>query len=146
MDQIALQDRSFDPYEALADFSRALGPSRAAFGASAHFVGTLRNHNEGRVVDRLWLEHYPSMTEQAIARLVHEERGRLNFGPALVWHRVGDVLPGETLVVIAVWSMHRRASLEGCRVLIERLKHEAPFWKQEFGSWGSAWVENNTLG
>jgi molybdopterin synthase catalytic subunit len=146
MDQITLRDESFDPYEVLADFSRALGSRRAAFGASAHFVGTLRNHNEGRVVERLWLEHYPGMTEQAIARLVTEERDRRHFGPALIWHRVGDVLPGDTLVVIAVWSPHRRAALEGCQVLIERLKHEAPLWKQEFGSWGSAWVEKNTLG
>lgn len=146
MDHIALHFGPFDPYVALSEFSRERVHDRARYGAEAHFIGTLRDFNEGRAVERLWLEHYPGMTERELARLVAEERQRLAFGPALIVHRVGDVQPGETLVLVALWSPHRKAALEGTRALIERLKYEAPLWKREQGPDGIRWVEKNTPG
>ena len=143
---VSLHAQTFDPYAELSAFQRALGPDRALYGAESHFIGTMRNHNEGDSVTRLWLEHYPGMTEKEIIRILDEERHRIGFGPALVIHRTGEVLPGETIVLVAIFSPHRRASLEGTQRVIERLKHEAPFWKKESVASGERWVSGNTLG
>ncbi|MCB1639800.1 MAG: molybdenum cofactor biosynthesis protein MoaE, partial [Thiothrix sp.] len=65
----------------------------------------------------------------------------------LLRHRVGDILPGDPIVLVAVWSAHRGASFDACRQMMEMLKHHAPFWKREALSDGShRWVERNTAG
>lgn len=145
-DRIEIFTTPLDPYAALRSFTNDLGSQKAVFGAESHFIGTLRHHNEGSRVESLWLEHYPGMTENELHRIVLEERQRLNFGPALICHRVGHLTPGETIVVVATWSEHRAASLQGTEALIERLKHEAPFWKREEGSEGARWITRNTPG
>lgn len=143
---ISLRDQPFDPYAELAAFTALLGQARLIYGAQAHFIGTMRNLNEGDSISTLWLEHYPGMTEREITRIVEEERKRLNFGPALVIHRIGKLEPGEPIVLIALFSAHRRAALDGTQRVIERLKHEAPFWKKEQTPEGERWVTSNTKG
>jgi len=130
MQRISLRDHPFDPYFELSAFSAQLGETRHLYGAESHFIGTMRSFNEGEPVTTLWLEHYPGMTEREIARIIDEERTRLHFGPALVIHRTGKLEPGEPIVLIALFSAHRRAALDGTQQIIERLKHEAPFWKK----------------
>jgi molybdopterin synthase catalytic subunit len=146
MEFICLRDQPFDPYAELSAFTALLDTERQNYGAESHFIGTMRNFNEGDAVSTLWLEHYPGMTEQEIARIVSEERKQLNFGPALVIHRIGKLAPGEPIVLIAVFSAHRRAALDGTQRIIERLKHEAPFWKKEHTPDGERWVASNTKG
>ena len=46
----------------------------------------------------------------------------------------------STAVVVAASSPHRAEAFEGCRALIERLKHDAPIWKREHGDDGVSWV------
>ena len=143
---ISLRDEPFDPYAELSAFTIRMAEDRALYGAESHFIGTMRSFNEGDSVSTLWLEHYPGMTEREIARIVEEERKQLHFGPALVIHRIGQLKPGEPIVLIALFSAHRRASLNGTQRIIERLKHEAPFWKKELTPLGERWVESNTQG
>lgn len=146
MQSVSLSDQPFDPYAELAAFKALLGNERQRYGAESHFIGTMRDFNEGDAVASLWLEHYPGMTEREITRILEEERALLNFGPALVIHRIGKLNPGEPIVLIALFSAHRRAALEGTQRVIERLKHEAPFWKKEATDSGERWVTSNTTG
>lgn len=146
MESISLRDQPFDPYAELSAFTARLGEERTRYGAQSHFIGTMRDVNEGDPVSTLWLEHYPGMTEREIARIVEEERQQLHFGPALVIHRIGKLEPGEPIVLIALFSPHRRAALDGMQRIIERLKHEAPFWKKECTPDGARWVTSNTKG
>lgn len=143
---VSLREDAFDPYAELAAFRAALGSACAQYGAEAHFIGTMRNFNEGETVSRLWLEHYPGMTEREILRVVDVARSQFGFGPALVIHRIGDVRPGDVIVLVALFSAHRRAALEGTQAVIERLKHEVPFWKKETIASGERWVSRNTEG
>ncbi|HLE94240.1 MAG TPA: molybdenum cofactor biosynthesis protein MoaE, partial [Sulfuricaulis sp.] len=90
------------------------------------------------------LEHYPGMTEKHL-QLIHDEAGqRWEILDALVIHRVGEIRPGEPIVLVAVWSAHRAAAFEACRYLIEELKTRAPFWKNEQHQATTHWVEHNT--
>jgi len=91
------------------------------------------------------LEHYPGMTERALAGIADEARTRWPVNALLIVHRVGPIGPGDAIVLTAAWSAHREAAFAACRYLIEELKHRAPFWKKEtLADGGSRWVARNT--
>ncbi|MCF7967731.1 MAG: molybdenum cofactor biosynthesis protein MoaE [Methylococcaceae bacterium] len=145
--RIELRESPFDPYAEVSRFqSELLAPHTGQYGATSLFVGTMRDFNEGDTVEKLWLEHYPGMTERELARILDEAAERWPFLEALVIHRFGAIEPGENIVLIAIWSAHRSASMEATRHIIEALKHRAPFWKRETLAQGYRWVEKNTAG
>ncbi|MFZ1344072.1 molybdenum cofactor biosynthesis protein MoaE [Thiothrix eikelboomii] len=138
---------AFDPWQALQQFQQQPAFNTKQSGANAVFVGTMRDFNEGELVQAMRLEHYPLMTQKHLQRLVEQACSAWNLDHVFLKHRVGELLPGEPIVLVAVWSAHRRASFEACRQLMEDLKHQAPFWKQETLNDGSTrWVEKNTVG
>ncbi|GAB4363368.1 MAG: molybdopterin synthase catalytic subunit MoaE [Methylohalobius crimeensis] len=133
----------FDPWSRLQEHQHRLLPS-GAYGATASFVGTMRDFNEGEPVEAMFLEHYPGMTERELERIVDEIRSRWDCLEVLVIHRVGEIRPGDPIVLVAVWSAHRKAAFEACRAVVEALKSRAPFWKKERLPGGARWVEKNT--
>jgi molybdopterin synthase catalytic subunit len=142
---IRLFPHAFDPWAILQARERDL-PLHAA-GASSVFIGRMRDSNEGEGVVELFLEHYPGMTERELERIVADAQDQWPLIACEVVHRVGTVQPGEVLVLVAVWSAHRRAARAACVEILERLKHEATFWKQETLRDGrKRWVERNTPG
>ena len=142
---VLIREEAFDPHDEERAFAATL--PTGGFGATASFVGTMRDFNEGDGVNAMTLEHYPGMTERELARIVAEARERWDVIDALVVHRVGEILPGQPIVLTAVWSAHRAAAFDACRFLMEALKSRAPFWKKEtLADGGSRWVERNTPG
>lgn len=146
MASVRLAEDRFDPYEILSEHRHA-GELATKTGAIDVFIGQMRDHNEGASVCELYLEHYPGMTERALGEVLAEACQRWTLLDALIVHRVGRVLPGETIVLVAVWASRRAAAFEACRFVVEALKHTAPFWKQETLNDGRRrWVETNTPG
>jgi molybdopterin synthase catalytic subunit len=143
---ILLKATRFDPYTEVQRFEQTAFVTRGAFGATALFVGTMRDYNEGAAVRGLTLEHYPGMTERHLEDICIDARRRWALLETLVVHRVGDVSPGEHIVLVAVWSAHRAEAFEACRYIMEDLKSKAPFWKKEATDSGSRWVAHNTPG
>ena len=123
----------FEPAEALAAFMATAGE-----GAIASFVGIVRG--EGGV-ETLTLDHYPGFTETEIARLVDALIARHGLSAATVIHRYGAMRPGEPIMFAATAAPHRRAALRALDELIDRLKTEAPFWKNERRGGGDHWLE-----
>ena len=137
----------FDPYAALLEHQRAVFASPGGFGATAVFVGTMRDFNEGDEVRGMTLEHYPGMTEKHLEAICAEAANRWTLLETLVVHRVGDIEPGEPIVLVAAWSSHRAEAFEACRFIMEDLKSKAPFWKKErLQDGGTRWVARNTSG
>ena len=95
------------------------------------FIGTTRNHADGRRVISLEYEAYEPMALKTMRGLVEESRSRWPLDRVVVVHRIGSVPLGEASVVIAVSSAHRNEAFEACRFLIDRLKQEVPIWKKE---------------
>ena len=60
------------------------------------------------------LEHYPGMTERQLGIVEAEARRRWPLQDSLIVHRVGRMLPGEAIVLVATASAHRRAALDAC--------------------------------
>jgi molybdopterin synthase catalytic subunit len=144
--KIEIRATAFDPPQELAAYEESLTAWRGRFGATASFIGTMRDYNEGSAVTGMTLEHYPGMTERHLEGIVAEARQRWDFLEALIIHRVGELRPGEPIVLVAVWSAHRAAAFDACRFIMEQLKSRAPFWKKETLPSGERWVERNTAG
>jgi molybdopterin synthase catalytic subunit len=142
---VAVRPGPFDPWQELAAHQGDLAPGR--YGATAVFVGTMRDFNAGDGVRGLTLEHYPGMTEQYLEDISATARRRWELLDTLILHRVGKLEPDDPIVLVAVWSAHRAAAFEASRWLMEELKSRAPFWKKEtLAEGGERWVEHNTPG
>lgn len=105
-------------------------------------VESLRQHLATKS-DRwaLTLEHYPGMTEKALAEIVAKARSRWPLGRVTVIHRVGELWPGDEIVFVGVTSAHRSSAFDAGQFIMDYLKTRAPFWKREATPEGDRWVE-----
>ena len=139
---VSVQEADFDVGAEVA----ALSSGRADVGAVASFVGLVRaDKADGETVDAavqaMTLEHYPGMTEKALEDIVAEAEGRWQLQGVRVIHRVGRLLPGDRIVLVAVASAHRGESFAACEFIMDYLKTRAPFWKKEDTPDGGRWVD-----
>lgn len=118
--------------------------SRPTDGAVATFVGIVRAHNAGRVVDHLEYEAYEPLAIRTFHRIVAEVGGRWPDVRLALHHRLGRLEIGEASVVVAAASPHRANAFAACRYGIERVKQVAPIWKHEFFEGGESWIEGAT--
>jgi molybdopterin synthase catalytic subunit len=140
MATVRVQAVSFDLGAELA----ALTAGRTDIGGIGSFVGTVRDRAGGRPIAAMTLEHYPGMTERAMAGIAAEAEARWGLLGCTLVHRVGRLEPGEPIVLVLAAAAHRQAALEATAFLIDRLKTGAPFWKKEsFADGGEAWVAAN---
>ncbi len=145
--KIEVLESIFDPWKLQQAYQTSSMQGKTDYGATASFIGTMRDFNEGDDVASMVLEHYPKMTEKQLNEIVDEACEKWSLLNVLIVHRVGKILPAEPIVLVTVWSSHRVDAFEACRFIMEDLKHKAPFWKQETLSTGSSrWVEENTPG
>jgi molybdopterin synthase catalytic subunit len=134
---IRVQSAVFDPGAEL----NALHAANTGVGAVVGFVGYVRDFNDGLDVRGMFLEHYPGMTEKALAKIVVEAEQRWPLLKVEVLHRIGALEPGEPIVFVGVASAHRQAAFEACDFVMDYLKTRAAFWKKEDTVDGPRWVE-----
>jgi molybdopterin synthase catalytic subunit len=144
--KIELRASPFDPLLELGFYQAGLSELQGQYGATAIFIGTMRDYNEQESVSRMTLEHYPGMTEQHLQRIVETAGREWPLLDALLIHRVGELRPNDPIVLVAVWSAHRAAAFAACQFIMEELKSKAPLWKREDTDAGARWVEHNTPG
>ena len=134
---IRLQREDFDAAKEAAELTRG----RTDIGALVTFAGICRDHEAGRGVAALTLEHYPGMAEEEIARHIAEAQTRWPLLGVTVIHRHGRMQPGDNIVLVVTASAHRQAAFEAASFLMDYLKTRAPFWKQVEGAKSKTWVE-----
>jgi molybdopterin synthase catalytic subunit len=125
---------------AVSDRGRLTGSD----GAVAVFLGLVRNHNLGRVVDYLEYEAYQPLALRTFDRIVSEVEDRWPGVRLALHHRTGRIDIGGVSVAIATASPHRADAFSSCRYVIERVKQIAPIWKREFFEGGDVWIEGAT--
>jgi len=102
----------------------------------------VRGESGGQPISSMMLEHYPGMTEQELARVENEACKRWPLQASLIIHRVGELKPGDNIVLVITASAHRHAAFEAAAFLMDYLKTHAPFWKKETGPDGTGhWVD-----
>jgi molybdopterin synthase catalytic subunit len=136
MIETILAPAPFDPHDALRRFSHGDDA-----GACASFIGFCRGDGPHGPVEWLELEHYPGFTEQEIAAIAGALVTRHALIDLLAIHRVGQVLPGEPIVLAAARSRHRGAAFTAVEQMMDYLKTDAPFWKKEKRADGVHWIE-----
>lgn len=130
-----------EPFQVDAELA-ALTGARTDIGGVGLFLGVVRGSAGGRPIIAMTLEHYPGMTERALHRIAEEATSRWPLLGCTIIHRVGRLLPGDPIVLVAATSAHRAAALDATAFLIDWLKTRAPFWKHElFADGGAGWVE-----
>jgi molybdopterin synthase catalytic subunit len=131
---VRVQAEQFDAGAELNAFSAG----RQDIGAVVSFTGVVRDLDAGLKV--MEIEHYPGMTESAIAAIADEARARWDLADVLVIHRYGPLAPGDPIMMVATAAAHRAAAFAAADFLMDYLKSRAPFWKKEVTSGGSDWV------
>jgi molybdopterin synthase catalytic subunit len=112
-----------------------------AAGGYASFEGWVRDHNEGRAVERLEYEAFAALAVKEGDLIVAEALQRFPIKHALCLHRTGELNIGELAVWVGVSSVHRGEAFDACRYIIDEVKHRVPIWKKEhYCNGDSGWV------
>lgn len=144
--QVRIQREDFDIAAEWAACRRRCGNATGAVAAFGGLVRDMAPHKdgdaraEGAEISRLYLEHYPGMTESSIEAIVADAGQRWPLLDALVIHRVGDLAPGDQIVLVLVASGHRPAAFAACEFIMDYLKTDAVFWKKERRADGETWL------
>ncbi|APG02861.1 molybdenum cofactor biosynthesis protein MoaE [Luteibacter rhizovicinus DSM 16549] len=111
-------------------------------GGLALFVGTVRDHHEGRSVRHLKYTAHEPLAEKIIRDVEAATREKYGVPYVRVVHRLGDLSIGDVAIVCVVRAPHRAEAFDACRYAVDAVKHGAPIWKEEFYTDGSsAFVE-----
>lgn len=133
---VRVQEPAFDLGAVVQDFATR----QTKAGAVVNFTGIVRNTAAGNL-DRMEIEHYPGMTESALAGIEAEAVKRWSLNDSLIIHRHGVLRPGDMIMMVATASPHRLDAFEAAQYLMDYLKSRAPFWKKEFTTDGAEWVD-----
>ena len=114
-------------------------------GAVALFYGVVRNHNKGRKVLYLEYDAYPEMATKVMRKIAEEMKERSPIDDVAIQHRTGRLEIGETSLLIAVSSGHRKEAFEACHALVDRFKEVVPIWKKEVWEGGEEWIEGEAV-
>lgn len=122
------------------------GAARPDCGAVTFFLGTTRDHHQGRRVTRLSYEAYEPMALAALEALERAALARFEVATCRIVHRIGEVPLTEASVIVVVAAAHRGAAFDACRWTMDELKRTVPIWKKEtYAEGGEGWVEGTPL-
>lgn len=133
---VRLQSEKFDP----GAETNALLARHQGVGAVVTFTGLVRSTAE-KPVTSLTLEHYPELAQKQIERFATDAAERFQLCDIIVIHRFGTMQVGEVIVQVMALAQHRQAAFDGANFVMDWLKTDAPFWKQEDTPQGVKWVE-----
>lgn len=135
---VTIQAADFDCGQEIA----AMTKGRDDIGAIASFIGLVRaDPLAGEKINAMTLEHYPGMTEKALAEIVTQTKSRWELQAVRVIHRIGRLVTGEQIVLVVVAASHRGSAFAACEFIMDFLKTKAPFWKKEETTHHGQWVE-----
>jgi molybdopterin synthase catalytic subunit len=135
VEPVRVQKAAFDMGAELNAFAGSVEGA----GAVVSFSGITRDV-ASRDLDAMEIEHYPGMTEKALAKIRAEAMERFGLADAMILHRHGRLRPGETIMMVATAARHRADAFAAAEFLMDYLKSRAPFWKKEITGQGAEWV------
>ena len=112
-------------------------------GALTSFIGYVRDNNHNQNVQSINLEVYEDMAYTQLKKIISEANSKWKLIDSLIIHRYGTLTVNSKIVLVACFSEHRRDSFESCNYIMDYLKKDAPFWKNEFYKNKSKWLTNS---
>jgi molybdopterin synthase catalytic subunit len=114
-------------------------------GATAIFIGTVREHNKGREVSGIEYSAYDEMAVKEITAILAEASEKFALENAVAIHRIGELAIGDASIAVAVAHAHRGNAIDAMRYIVEETKMRAPIWKLEHYLDGTReWVNAGT--
>ena len=135
---VRVQTQDFSVETEIQSLRRKAGQS----GALASFVGIVRGAATDKTIRAMTLEHYPGMTEAALREIARQAHARWRLDAETIIHRVGELHPGEQIVLAATAAPHRQDAFAALQFIMDHLKTDAPFWKKEHTDSGAHWVQS----
>lgn len=135
---VKIQDEDFSLQE---EYQRLRSTTSGAIVIFSGLVREFDSQGDGAGVESLHLQHYPGMTERLLGEIVDEACGRWPLQAVTVIHRVGTLLPGDQIVLVAVSSAHREAAFAGANFVMDYLKTRATLWKKTVTAEGGRWLD-----
>ena len=117
---------------------------RSDVGAVTSFLGYVRDNNNNTSVESLNLEVYEKMAFKQFEKIIEKANIKWNLIDTLIIHRHGRLQVNDKIVLVASFSSHRKDSFEACNFIMDYLKKDAPFWKNEFYGKKNEWLINTS--
>ena len=134
MKDVRLLTEPFNPGQLVGPFTDA----HPGLGGVCTFVGEVRGDDD---VEALELTHYAPLTLAGMDDLADQALARFDLMGILIAHRVGEMRPGEPIVLVSAATRHRRDAIQAVDFAMDHLKSDAWFWKREKrgGQW--RWID-----
>ncbi len=133
--------RLVDIRETPLDVSEVLAALEdVAAGGLTLFVGTVRDHDQGKSVGGLEYSAHPSALEK-LREVCEDVAAKYDVRAVAAVHRTGTLAIGDAAVIVATAADHRGQAFDASRALIDDLKATVPIWKHQLFADGSdEWV------
>ena len=135
---IKIQKKNFN----LEDEIDKIKNKHSDIGAQTSFVGYVRDLNNNKDVKYLNLEVYKKMAFKELSKIENNALKKWSLIDTLIIHRYGKLNVNEKIVLVSCFSQHRKDSFNACEFIMDYLKKDAPFWKNEFYYKDDEWLEN----
>ena len=112
-------------------------------GAVTSFIGYVRDNNNDLNVKSINLEVYEDMAYKQLKKIISKAKSEWKLIDSLIIHRYGKLNVNSKIVLVTCFSEHRKDSFESCNYIMDYLKKDAPFWKNEFYKNKSEWLSNS---
>mgnify|MGYP000542448782 FL=1 len=136
---IKIQHKDFN----IQDEIDQINSKHSNIGAVSIFVGYVKNINNQQKVTSINLEVYRDMAHKSLEEICLKSQRKWDVIDTLIVHRYGELKVNEKIVLVATFSLHRKESFEACNFIMDYLKKDAPFWKNEFYYKDDEWLENS---
>ena len=137
---IKIQEEDFNSEKEIEDIKKLY----SNIGASTSFIGYVRDKNNNNKVESIKIEVYQEMAHRQLEKIIHEAKLKWQLLDCLIIHRYGKLNVNSKIVLVSCFSEHRKDSFESCNFIMDYLKKDAPFWKNEFYNKNSKWLENSS--
>jgi molybdopterin synthase catalytic subunit len=135
---IKIQKEDFNVEEEISSVKKI----HSNVGAVASFTGYVRDNNNNTSVESINLEVYEKMAYKQFEKIIEKAKIRWSLIDTLIIHRYGNLKVNDKIVLVASFSSHRKDSFETCNFIMDYLKKDVPFWKNEFYDNKNEWLKN----
>ena len=136
---IKIQKEDFNSDEEIYNIKKL----HSNIGAVTSFIGYVRDNNNDKNVQSINLEVYEEMVYKQLKRIINKAYSKWKLIDCLIIHRYGELTVNSKIVLVTCFSEHRKDSFESCNYIMDYLKKEAPFWKNEFYKNKNEWLSNS---
>ena len=136
---IKIQKEDFNSDEEIHNIKKL----HSNIGAVTSFIGYVRDNNNDKNVQSINLEVYEEMDYKQLKRIINKAYSKWKLIDCLIIHRYGELTVNSKIVLVTCFSEHRKDSFDSCNYIMDYLKKDAPFWKNEFYKNKNEWLSNS---